>query len=596
MAPEDLARLQFGLTVASHYLLVTLTLGLVALVAVAHTRWARTGDPALRRMTTYWGTLYVINYAVGIATGLAMEFQLSANWTGLESTAASVFGAPLAVETVVSFFAESTFLALWIFGFDRLPKYVHLACIWIVAAAAYTSAVWALLANGFMQNPVAYTMRDGHLELTSFGALFANANSWIAIFHIFGGALAVGGFFVLGVSLLLHRRGRADRAFVRHSLKAGAHAGTWGAALVVLSGTVQLGNTRKDQPLKGAVLDGNQAEVTRQLQELAKRFGPLEGPPSGPVLGALTLMMMIGGVLLILGVWALVSLREQRPQAFPPPYAQPYPGQGHPGQWQPTPAPARGQGQGGRKVYPGQWPPGQGPHGPTGQGRRVYPGQWPQGRAPGPQGQYGQYGPYGQPSRPGPYARPGPHAQVYAHAHVGRTPSGEGEVMRSAVLRRVLPFAMALPFLANLCGWAVREVGRQPFVITGILTTRQAMTPGLGAGRLTASLLVLVVLVVCLLGLDWWLLARAAMRGPGEGGLGRGAEPAAASTASAAAPDSLGSGLAGAAHDPRVDPRTHPRAPQASPYGDRSTGAAASPASPASSASAASSREGAHPS
>ncbi|MGH8919005.1 MAG: cytochrome ubiquinol oxidase subunit I, partial [Actinomycetes bacterium] len=143
MAPQDLARLQFGLTVGTHYLLVTLTLGLVALVAVTHTRWVRTGDPALRRMTTYWGTLYVINYAVGIATGLAMEFQLSANWTGLESTAASVFGAPLAVETVVSFFAESTFLALWIFGFDRLPKYVHLACIWVVAAAAYTSAVWA---------------------------------------------------------------------------------------------------------------------------------------------------------------------------------------------------------------------------------------------------------------------------------------------------------------------------------------------------------------------------------------------------------------------------------------------------------------------
>ncbi|WP_330335508.1 cytochrome ubiquinol oxidase subunit I (plasmid) [Streptomyces sp. NBC_00536] len=564
MAPQDLARLQFGLTVATHYLLVTLTLGLVALVAVTHTRWVRTGDPAFRRMTTYWGTLYVINYAVGIATGLAMEFQLSANWTGLESSAASVFGAPLAVETVVSFFAESTFLALWIFGFDRLPKYVHLACIWVVAAAAYTSAVWALLANGFMQNPVAYTMRDGHLELTSFGALFSNANSWIAIFHITGGALAVGGFFVLGISLLLHRRGRADRAFVRHSLKMGAHAGTWGASLVVLSGMVQLGNTKKDQPLKGAVLDGNQAEVTRQLQELAKKFGPLEGPPSGPVLGALTLMMMIGGVLLILGIWALVSLREQRPQT---PAGRAYPGQWptgqapRPGQWQaapparPVPTQVRG-----RKVYPGQWAPGQGLHGPTGQyGQGT--GQYGQ-----PPAQHGQYPSYGHPGQPGPYAQQAP----YSHPGQGTgTPDSDADVMRSAVLRRLLPFAMVLPFVANLCGWIVREVGRQPFVITGILTTRQAMTPGLGTGRLTASLLVLVVLVVGLLGLDWWLLSRAALRGPGESGLGQGSEPA---TSGSTASDSLASGLAAPAHDgrhdPRVDPRTNPRAPQAGPHAD----------------------------
>ncbi|MFI5986695.1 cytochrome ubiquinol oxidase subunit I [Streptomyces sp. NPDC051555] len=579
MAPQDLARLQFGLTVGTHYLLVTLTLGLVALVAVTHTRWVRTGDPAFRRMTTYWGTLYVINYAVGIATGLAMEFQLSANWTGLESTAASVFGAPLAVETVVSFFAESTFLALWIFGFDRLPKYVHLACIWAVAAAAYTSAVWALLANGFMQNPVAYTMRDGHLELTSFGALFSNANAWIAIFHITGGALAVGGFFMLGIGLLLHRRGRADRSFVRHSLKTGAHAGTWGASLFVLSGMVQLGNTKKDQPLKGAVLDGNQAEVTRQLQELAKKFGPLEGPPSGPVLGALTLMMMIGGVLLILGIWALVSLREPRPQhqrTYPgQPYpGQTYPGQTYPGQWQGQ-AQGQWQAQGqGRRVHPGQWPPGQGPNGPT----RQYPRP----------GQYGHQ--YGQPGQQ--YGQPG-----HQYGQPGYPiPSRTGDVMRSTVLARLLPFAMVLPFVANLCGWIVREVGRQPFVITGILTTRQAMTPGLGAGRLTASLLVLVVLVVALLGLDWWLLARSAMRGPGESGLGRAAEPAdsASVTATAQAADSLGSGLAATAHDPRVDPRTIPRSPQSDPYAAaQPPGATTAPAAPAAPAAP---REGAHPS
>lgn len=406
MGPEELARLQFALTVGFHFLLVTLTLGLVTLVAVSHTRWVRTGDPVHRRMTTYWGTLYVINYAVGIASGLAMEFQLGANWTGLESTAASVFGAPLAVETVVSFFAESTFLALWIFGWDRLPRRVHLACIWLVAAAAWSSALWALLANGFMQNPVAYTWQDGRLELTSFGALFANPNAWVAIAHIAGGALMAGGFFMLGVSVLLQRRGRAEAAFVRHSMRTGAHAGAWGAALVVASGVVQLERIKGDQPLKDAVIGGDQAEITRQVQELSRQFGPLDLPPSGLLLTSVWAMIVLGGLLLLLGLWTLLMLRRDR-------------------------------------------------------------------------------------------------------------------LMRSAALHRLLLAATVLPFVANIAGWIVREVGRQPFVITGLLTTRQAMTPGLGTGRLTASLVVLVLLIGGLLVLDWLLLARAALRGPAGTSLGQ---------------------------------------------------------------------------
>nr|BFD87893.1 cytochrome ubiquinol oxidase subunit I [Streptomyces sp. Xyl84] len=404
MGTVGLARTQFALTVGVHYLLVALTLGLVVMVAVCHTRWVRTGDPALRQATKYWGTLYVINYAVGIGAGIAMEYQLSANWSGLENMGAGVFGAPLAVETVVAFFVESTFLALWIFGWQRLPAKAHLACIWIVAAAAYLSVVWALLANGFMNNPVAYEMRDGTLQLTDPLALLTNPNAWIAILHVIGGALAVGGFFMLGVSVLLRRRGRADDTFVRHSMRMGAHAGFWGALLVGLSGAVQIERIGEQQPIKQALLDGDSERITAFQRELTERFGDGGLPPAPLVQYSAYAMMAVGFVLLIVSVWTLIALRGDR-------------------------------------------------------------------------------------------------------------------MLTSKPLHRVLRVAMVMPFVANIAGWLVREIGRQPFVIDDILTTRHALTPSLTTAQLTVSLVVLGAIVTTLLILDWWLLGKAAMRGPAQADL-----------------------------------------------------------------------------
>src|SRR3954467_4031433 len=128
-----LARLQFAITANFHFLFVILTLGLVTLVAIMQTRHTLGGKPELRRMTRFWGRLYVINYALGIATGIVMEFQFGLTWTGLSAYAGDVFGAPLAIETLVAFFLESTFLGLWIFGWDRLNKWLHLALIWLTA-------------------------------------------------------------------------------------------------------------------------------------------------------------------------------------------------------------------------------------------------------------------------------------------------------------------------------------------------------------------------------------------------------------------------------------------------------------------------------
>lgn len=174
MDPLMLARVQFGLTAGTHFLFVALTLGLATLVALVQTRAAVTGGAVHERMTRFWGQLYVINYAVGIVTGLVMEFQFGLNWGGMTKVTGGVFGAPLAMETIVAFFVESTFLGLWIFGWDRLNRWVHLALIWVVTLTAYLSAYFVLVANGWLQRPVGYEMRDGVARLTDLGALLTN--------------------------------------------------------------------------------------------------------------------------------------------------------------------------------------------------------------------------------------------------------------------------------------------------------------------------------------------------------------------------------------------------------------------------------------
>lgn len=313
MQPVSLARLEFALTGVFHYLLVALTLGLVLLVAITQTRWYRTGRPVLERMTRFWGLAYLINYAVGIGAGIAMEFQLGMNWSGLENAAASVVGAPLSVEAVVAFFAESTFLTLWIFGWKRLPKRVHLALIWLTAAAAYLSVFWALIANGFLHHPEGYVRRPGTvLELTDIGALLTNVNSWIAISHIVPGVIMTGGFFMLGVSAILHRRGNADQEFIRSSMRTGAHAALWGVIGVIAMGMLQLDLVTKQQPVKFAAFIDSQSKLAEYAVQLQTQFGTVDMPP-GPLIRSSALTMMISaGLLLIFAVLIFVATRSGR--------------------------------------------------------------------------------------------------------------------------------------------------------------------------------------------------------------------------------------------------------------------------------------------
>jgi cytochrome bd ubiquinol oxidase subunit I len=198
----DISRWQFGITTVYHFIFVPLTIGLAPLVAVMQTVWVVTDNTAWYRLTKFFGKLFLINFAIGVATGIVQEFQFGMNWSEYSRFVGDVFGAPLAMEGLAAFFFESTFLGLWIFGWSRLPKLVHLACIWIVAIAVNVSAFFIIVANSFMQHPVGahYNPATRRAELTSIVALLTNNTARAAFSHAVTGALLTAGTFVAAVS------------------------------------------------------------------------------------------------------------------------------------------------------------------------------------------------------------------------------------------------------------------------------------------------------------------------------------------------------------------------------------------------------------
>jgi cytochrome d ubiquinol oxidase subunit I len=211
----DLARLQFATTSIYHFLFVPLTLGLGPLVAIMQTIWHRTGDEAWLRLTRFFGTLFLINFAIGVATGLVQEFEFGMNWSVYAEFVGNVFGAPLAIEGLAAFFLEATFLGLWIFGWDRLSPRVHLATIWVAALGTWLSAYFILVANSWMQRPVGYKIVDGEAHLTSVWALLSNGFALRAYLHVILAGLIFGSIVMLGVSCWHFLRGHKVDLFLK---------------------------------------------------------------------------------------------------------------------------------------------------------------------------------------------------------------------------------------------------------------------------------------------------------------------------------------------------------------------------------------------
>jgi cytochrome d ubiquinol oxidase subunit I len=402
-----LARLQFALTAGLHFLFVSLTLGLVPLIAIMQTRYVVTGRAIHRTMTKFWGQLYLINYGMGIITGLVMEFQFGLNWNGLSIFAGNIFGAPIALETLIAFFLESTFLGMWIFGWDRLPKYAHLALIWLVALTAFASAFWIMVSNGFLQHPVGGVVRDGAFQLTDFGALITNKEAIVGMTHLLGGTCLTGGVFVAGMSGWHLARRTTQHEFFLRSLRIGLIAAVLGAALAIHQGFAQFDYLQTDQPGKMAAAFGSpDAE-----EALHAQFGP--GPVMPPSwLSIPANIMQYGGF--VLGALAAISL-------------------------------------------------------------------------------------------------------IVVLVLRGRLARVRG-------LMRVLSWVVPLPFVLVLCGWVVREEGRQPWVVYGQLRTADALSQ-VSLASVIASFVVFVGILSMLAVIDYVVMRRYARRAPDDPAVDTGPTP-----------------------------------------------------------------------
>ncbi|MCL2028989.1 MAG: cytochrome ubiquinol oxidase subunit I [Deltaproteobacteria bacterium] len=254
MDPVILSRLQFALATFFHFIYVPLTLGLAPFIAIMQTRYVRTGNEMYKRQAKFWGRIFLINFALGVVTGLTLEFQFGTNWANYSKYVGDIFGSLLAIEATVAFFLESTFIAVWAFGWNRLSKKTHLMSIWLVSAAGILSALWIILANGFMQNPVGYAHDGSRLVLASFMEAVTNPYGWHMYFHTVFGAFVLTGFLVMGVSSWrLFRQEHAE--FFQASFKLGALFALIFSVLTLITGH-QLGQvTAKYQPAKLAAME-----------------------------------------------------------------------------------------------------------------------------------------------------------------------------------------------------------------------------------------------------------------------------------------------------------------------------------------------------
>lgn len=245
----ELSRLQFAYTAMIHFLFVPLTLGLSFILAIMESVYVMTGKQVYRDMTRFWGKLFGINFALGVTTGLAMEFQFGTNWSYYSHYVGDIFGAPLAIEALMAFFLESTLVGLFFFGWDRMSKVKHLAVTWLMALATNLSALWILVANGWMQYPIGseFNIETMRMELTSFAEVLLNPVAQVKFVHTVSAGYVTGAMFVLAISSWYLLKGR-DLAFARRSFAIASAFGLAGALSVIVLGDesgYELGDVQK---------------------------------------------------------------------------------------------------------------------------------------------------------------------------------------------------------------------------------------------------------------------------------------------------------------------------------------------------------------
>lgn len=251
-----LSRLQFAAATMFHFLFVPLTLGLSVLVAYMETQYVRTKDETYLKMTKFWGKIFLINFALGVVTGITLEFQFGTNWSRYSAFVGDIFGSLLAIEATTSFFLESTLIGVWIFGWKKLSAKAHAIVMWLVAAASSLSAIWILTANGWMQHPVGFTIRDGRAELTDFLAVVLNPFGLLEFFHVIPAAYVLSAFVVMGVSAY-HLLKKQHVDFFTRSFKIALVFGLIFSVFLAIEGDTHAVHVTKVQPAKLAAMEAH---------------------------------------------------------------------------------------------------------------------------------------------------------------------------------------------------------------------------------------------------------------------------------------------------------------------------------------------------
>lgn len=252
-----LARIQFGMTTVFHFFFVPLSIGLGLAVAIMETMYVVKKEEIYKDMAKFWGKIFTLGFAVGVVTGIIQEFQFGMNWSEYSRFMGDIFGAPLAIEALLAFFMESTFIGLWAFTWDKVSPKLHLLFMWLVAIGSTLSALWILAANSFMQNPVGYVINEttGRAELDSFGALLKNHQLWLEFPHVVFGAFVTGAFVIVGLSAWKILR-KEDVLFFKKSMNIGLVLGLIFSVLTMLWGHQQMIAVIEDQPMKFAATEG----------------------------------------------------------------------------------------------------------------------------------------------------------------------------------------------------------------------------------------------------------------------------------------------------------------------------------------------------
>jgi len=426
-----LSRLQFAMATMFHFIFVPVTLGLSILLAIMETRYVRTGQEMYKRMTKFWGKLFIINFVLGVVTGITLEFQFGTNWSRYSAYVGDIFGSLLAIEATLAFFLESTFLGVWVFGWNRVSPKLHAASIWLVALAANLSAVWILLANGFMQHPVGYVLRNGRAELESFAAVLTNSFAWHQIAHTLSGAFTLSGFFVMGISSY-HLLKKNQMALFEKSFRMGLVMALIFSVALVVQGDFHGSEVAETQPAKLAAMESHwetqrhapqylfvipDEDNERNLVEwlpipsglslLAHRspsaevtglldFPKQDRPPVALTFWSFRIMIGLGFLFPLLCLWAWFKRKE---------------------------------------------------------------------------------------------------------------------LQQNPLLLRIMLYAIPLPYIALQMGWIVAEVGRQPWIVYGLMRTSQAASP-VASSQVGFSLVVLTLLYAFLGAVDIFLLFKFARKGP----------------------------------------------------------------------------------